>query len=519
MKKFFIPVLFLIFTLWQLNSLFHPGWPTSHDGIYHLIRIREYFYELKQGQFPVRWTDRLDDGYGLPLFNYIYPGPYLIATPLVALGLSEVNTYKLILLLSYFFGTFGFYLLFHRRNQLLALIAGLLYGLTPYYFLDIFIRGALGEVVALAIIPWIFYAFSHQKKLFSAITFSLLLISHNLLGFFFIPVLLVYLYSYQLLNRRSLISLLLALGLSSFFLLPAIIEKNLITSGFKNSYTFNYSDHFLFPRQLLYGKWDYWYSLPGPNDGLSFQLGFTNILICFISLFSLIFTKNKKILLLLILFFISLFFTLDYSRFIWQWFKPMQIIQFPWRFLFIPVAIFPLLFFESFPKTSPTPNLFAVFLFLLALFNTRNYRRPLIFISLAELQSRFNLNYPKTTTAVREEISPRWVTREKYFGGQLINSQTNEKISDISNGSIFSVSQKTSVVIRKNYFPGWQLTKLPLGKTINYSPDFDGNISAVLENGRYRLQYTGTLIEKFADLISLLSLIFLCYSIIKSCQK
>jgi len=114
-KKTFVPVFFALFTLYQLNSFLKPFWPTSHDGLYHIIRIREYYYELIHGQFPVRWTDRLDNAYGLPLFNYIYPGPYMLSSVFLAVGLNEVDAYKTVFLLSYFLGIYGYYFLFRKK--------------------------------------------------------------------------------------------------------------------------------------------------------------------------------------------------------------------------------------------------------------------------------------------------------------------------------------------------------------------------------------------------------------------
>ena len=404
----------------------------------------------------------------------------------------------------------------------MAVISGLLYGLSPYLFLDIFVRGAIGEIVAMALIPWVIYGFDQKKKFLSVFALSAVLISHNLFGVLFLVFLFVYLVWNKSLDLRSFTYILFSLGLSAFFLLPAILEKNLIASGAENSFTFNYSEHFLYPRQLLYSKWDYWYSLPGPNDGMSFQLGFANILAYLIGLFVFIFTKNKKLLFFLLVIPCALLFTLGYSLPVWRLLKPIQIIQFPWRFLFISLISFPLLFFYTFFKPRKINKLFyfpAILLVCFALYNTRNYRRPLIFIPFDEYQNRIALNYPKTTTALRQEIVPKWANKEKFAGGQVVNAQNQEKIADIANRSSFTVKdqpEKISVIIRKNYFPGWKLIKLSPRQTIPIKPDFEGNISASLDNGEYFLQYTGTLVERIANTISLFSLLLLLLTLKKS---
>lgn len=495
-KTLIVPIILLLFCLYQMSSLFNSYWPSSHDGIFHLIRIREYIYQFKSdGIFPLRWVSRLDNGYGLPLFNYIYPLPYFLGFLFSLFTNNEIILYKIVVFLSYFLGVFGFYFCFLKKNRFLAFISAILYGCTPYFFLNLFVRGALGEALAMGLLPWVYYFFSNKKYLLSSVSLAFLLTAHNFVGFIFLAFIIVYLIWTGKFNRYSFFSLLLGFGLSAFFVIPMILEKNLIISGATNNFTFNYQEHFLYWKQLIYGKWDYWYSLPGPKDGLSFQLGFANLLILIMSPFAFIKSKNKKnFSFWLIALFCSIFLTLIQSQFIWKIISPLQIIQFPWRFLFLISFIFPIIFFKISTDLKISKIIIyplAIFLMVLSFINVRNYRRPMDFVDQSRFQTLFNEQQFKTTTAVREEIAPQWSLKEKFNASNVVS---------------FTVQNPGQTTINVNYFPGLCLIEEKTKKCQSISPNKDGIISAYLNSGNYILYYCGTTVEFISNLISLISL-------------
>jgi len=519
-----IPIILFIFSLWQLNSLTKSYWITSHDGIFHVLRIKEYNYEFSLGQFPVRWSNRLDNNFGLPVFNYVYPGPYILSIIPMSLGISDLDSFKIILFLGYFIGVLGFYFLLRKKNIYFAFLSALLYGLTPYIFLNIFVRGALGEILAIGFMPWVLLFINNKQRFFSSLFIAFTLISHNFLGLLFLFFVIVYLFVKKNLNRFNLNSIFFGLLLSSFFIIPLILERKLISSGANNDFTFNYQEHFLYIKQLFYSKWDYWYSLPGPNDGMSFQLGFANIIILFIS-FIISFSKKKNTLykFLVLSVILSLFLTLNYSQWLWKIIKPLQIIQFPWRFLFIPTILIPLIFFDSFvifyKKNKFISIVMSILVLFIGIYNTRNYKRPMEFQNKDQYQLLLNIYDNKTTTAARGEVAPKWSVKEKFTGGKLL---INNSLSDLNYDSfvLSNLSEPVKVSIQKNYFPGWQLKDVSNNKSISISPDANGNIDAVLNNGSYKLFYGGTFIQHFANYISLISFTYLFISsIIKTINK
>ena len=82
MKKFiktisqFKYILFLLFIIFlAVKPLIHSGFPPTHDGEYHVIRFYEFDKALRDGDLYPRWAMDLNNGYGVPLFNYVYPFP------------------------------------------------------------------------------------------------------------------------------------------------------------------------------------------------------------------------------------------------------------------------------------------------------------------------------------------------------------------------------------------------------------------------------------------------------------
>ncbi|HBP51258.1 MAG: hypothetical protein US68_C0002G0019 [Candidatus Shapirobacteria bacterium GW2011_GWE1_38_10] len=530
LKKHYLVIFLFILSFFQLKSFYNSFWPRSHDGIYHAIRIKEYFYELTGGQVPVRWANNLDNRYGLPLFNYIYPGPYLLSSLPMFLGFNEISSYKIIIFFAYFLGLTGIYSLYYRQNKYLAAAAALIFGLTPYIFLDIFVRGAFGEFLAIAFMPWAIYGFTYRHRLISVLSLFFVLICHNFLGLIFLLFIIANLIWNASFTRFTLKNIFFSLGLSAFFLIPMIVERKFIISGLTNNFTFDYRQHFLFFPQLIYGKWDYWYSNPGPVDGMSFQLGFANLVIILFSLLSLPFLKKKRLLIFLL---ISLFFflilTLSPSQFIWNLITPLQMLQFPWRLLFIPTLVFPLIFFESLFNHSklklPSKYLFAIFLIILAMINVRNYRRPMEYIPQEKYQILLNDEGQKSTTSSRDEISPIWSKTVKTNGNRVIDvTRGGEVLVQINSNAMYfditSQSPVTEITILKNYFPGWKLQNRQNLEEVSIKPDQNGDVLAFLPKGSYVYKYFQTKTEIFSNLISLsIFLLLLLISIKEFVQK
>jgi len=516
--------------LFLVAAIFRTGWYATHDGIFHIYRTEEALNMLKLGQFPLRWAGNFDQGFGIPLFTFIYPLPYYI-TSILSYFASSIIAVKALTVTAYLLGGFGIFQLFQKKSKLLAFVLALIYIMTPYQFLNVFVRGALGELLALGIMPWTLYSFSSlvennsKLKWYHPIPLALLLISHNFLGILFS----VFLIGYVLLQKnqksQAITSLLISFGLAAFFLTPMIGEKNILYSALHPDLNFRFDQHFVYVKQLLYSKWDYWYSMPGPADGMSFQLGFAQIALASAGIIYTVFNRKRTRLdiYLIVAYFGSIFLMLSRSYPIWNAIYILRSIQFPWRFLFMPTILTPLLAFPfllTLSKKNYFPYLLACII-ILNFGNVRNYRRPIKFFDLTEYTDLYRLYYNKTSTTFRTEILPKWsVPNERYKSEELLVNSGNMTIDELS-ATPLSVSTTINnkpdssegrVTILRNYYPGW--SAIMDGKVkIELTPTDEGMIymKPVLGLHKYVIKMGSTGLEKFANFISLLSVFSLGY--------
>lgn len=158
----------------------------AHDISYHLNRIEGIAAALRGGQFPVRIHPNIlnDYGYANSIF---YPELFLyLPGALRALGVNLNICYK-ILIAALNAGTVGIaYYSFRRlfKSQYAAYLGTVLYGLSLYRLLCIYVRGAIGEVLAMMFLPLaalglyeIFFGNPH-KWYYLAIAFIGILQSH-----------------------------------------------------------------------------------------------------------------------------------------------------------------------------------------------------------------------------------------------------------------------------------------------------------------------------------------------------
>ena len=181
--------------------------------------------------------------------------------------------------------------------------------------------------------------------------------------------------SVKLIKKFILYSL-LGFGLSSFYFIPFMIEKKWIRLG--NAILVNHRDHWPTIKQLLYSPWGYGHSNPGPNDGMTFQIGFTILVSSFVALL-LSFTKKlssnlTKIMVVATL--IIFYLMTDYSRSLWELIVPLQLVQYPWRLLASTSLIGSILIgLISNSLKGKNKYLFIVFILALGFYNVRNYLR------------------------------------------------------------------------------------------------------------------------------------------------
>jgi hypothetical protein len=368
MKKFLINnwlFLILILTLGLIIwPVFMPGYFSHHDDL-QVMRIYEMRRCLEDLQIPCRWVAEMGYGNGYPLFNFYSNLPYYIGVPF-SYFLGYINAAKLLFAIPLILGFFSMYLFIKELwGKIPAYVAATLFMFAPYRALDSYVRGAVAESFAIALVPFVFYSllllmrrYSYKNLLLTAFSFFLFLICHNIMTMFFVPIIVLWLVLMIFLQKPKnifypFVGLLLGFGLAAYFLLPAYFEQSLVQVDTLTQGGTDFRAHFVTFGQLFFDRsWGYGASVFGPKDTISFQIGWPLwwivLVVPLILLLQRLFKSNplleksdrKKVLIFIffaLIFLLSIFMMHNKSAFIWEKIRSLQFSQFPWRFLSLSI--------------------------------------------------------------------------------------------------------------------------------------------------------------------------------------
>lgn len=216
--------------------------PCTDDGGLHYFRVAAMRHAFKQGLFFTRWLPDLAFGYGFPFFNYRAPLSYYLGLGFHLTGLPLPWALNLVYVVSILGSAVGAYLL--ARDLFgpgAGVVAAAAYAYAPYQLLDALVRGNAPESVALALMPFVLWAFrrlavrgGRRWFLASCGLLTALYLTHNISSLLFTPLLAVYLVTLWVVYRKeghwasAASALVLALGLTAFFWLPALAEKKYV---------------------------------------------------------------------------------------------------------------------------------------------------------------------------------------------------------------------------------------------------------------------------------------------------
>lgn len=452
-----------IFFLWPL---FRQGFYVTHDSEPQLARMAAVYRAVIDGDIPARWARSLNYRYGNPSSNFFFPLNGYLSTFLHMIGFSFQDSYKILIGGSLIASTIFFYLwmgeLFDKK---VALLTSLFYGLAPYHLLDIFVRGQLGEMLAFAFIPLVFFFIERNKKapttrniILGAVSYALLVLSHNVLGlvFSFIAALYIIVCSWKKWKQIAISASMMFIGLllSSFFWLPALYESRYINSElFVGGF---FRDHFINPFRLFYAPWGFGSDINKPG-GLAPYIGIIQGLLLFSGIIVFITSQKKR---LMVFWFIitvfSIFMTLPPSSFIWESVNFIEQFQFPWRFLAVVSLSGSVLI--GYVLSALRPYALPVFLTFCAVLLSF----PLVKVhSFTDKPDKFYLKYPGTG-AYHGESTTIWTA-----GDASVFPKSPIEIIE-GKGAVTDYSRKTQkhqftvqadspvkIVDNTTYFPGW----------------------------------------------------------------
>ena len=534
MKKFikknwiFISLAILI----SVNSfwLIFKGMPWQHDIEFHYSRMISLTNSIRNGDFFALIHDAFFGyGYALGIFygNFFFYIPALLCL----IGVPEIVSFKLL----YFLINIGTVIITYIstkgiiKDEKVSLFATILYCLSEYRLFDIFVRGAMGEMLSFMIAPlviWglyeIVYDDSRKWYLFT-IGFVLLLLSHlitTVLMAFFCLIIIIFNYKRfikeKIRFKHLIISGLVGVLLGSFFMFP-IFEQ------------FLFSDiNILVNGSVYYPFGSSIFSLIIPKWFFSCYLGISIIILMPLRLFLSKKDIDKKYYnilsfgdLLLMLSIITWICTTN----IFPWNilgKTLSFIQFPWRLLF---------FSTLFASISIGITLY--------LFSKNHYKKIIntifVFIAVTSVASTvlYSLQYGLRKNHYTEFMVDEIGNGEYLLSNTDLLELKEKKVEFVTNnkdlifdydkvGTRVKVSYSNNLVdgtyieIPLFNYLGYKIT--PKLKVVNGENDL---IRVYLDNieGTFEISYDGTLVQKISYSISITSLIIFSLYMFKVHRK
>ncbi len=514
----------LIIGLWPL---FKPGLYLGADGELHLGRITAYARALEQGQFPVRWSDQLEYGYGSPIFIVTYPLPYLIGATFWLAGLSLTLAFKLLIGFGLIAGAIGVYLAVrhYTGKPWLAVVIAIIYTLAPYHLVNAYLRVALGELFLLTWPGWWLWCYlrtAQTKRLRWLVLMSVfgtaIILSHQLLGGLTLVVLaglamtanqIKHQLSWSALVKVLGLSFILAIMMSAWYWLPAYKESS-YTMLQAMLVTKPVTEYLLQPIQVFYQPWVInWQAVPAM---LGIPLALSWLMMGFLvvkkhtPIWPWLMTTGAMIL------------CLDITKPLWQNIELLHYFQTPWRLM--NLAVLALCLGLMFVSQLKGVKKFIMILVVLMLIDGAI---KLQLFAPQPIDETYYQTYPKST-AWHWEGTPIWTSgdpvdypaqpAELVGTGQLQDWQK----SGLTHTGLVTATSSATLVDNTFYFPGWTAyidgQKVPIEfQDVNHR----GLITIAVPPGEHeiKVQFEKTKTRLISELISIVGLL-MCVVMIKA---
>ncbi len=539
-KNFFSIIIVILFSLIAGISLFHKGLLPTHDGEYHVVRFFLFDEALRDGNLYPRWAAHLNNNFGVPLFTFVYPLPNYIASFFHSLGVSFIDSFKLEMIIAVLTGGVFFYLWSREFwGKLGGIVSSVFYTFSPYHFVDIYIRGSIGEVWALAFFPAFLWSFTKLVKtkrktflLLSSLFLALIIFSHNILALMFFLFALSYVVllifketSKKNLVLNSILAILLGLGLSAVFWLPAIYETKYVT-GLQ---IFDVTSHFPDLYQLLIPTWGSGFSGAGLQDELSFQIGIANLFVIFLSFIVIVIQIMRKRMSVYTVFFLicSIFvflLMLDISKFVWQVIPLMNYFQFPWRLLSLEILFTSFLAGSIFSlniKNRFINLFFAFFLIFTSFILGIGYAKPAYYMDRGDNYYFTKSNFMDGTNSIGNvfnTISLKTIPKKEkeiaeFLGG---DGKIFPALSKSSRHVLKIIADKNSeIIMNLPSYPGWEVYINKRKQKIMQTKDGRFSFEVPVGESLVEVKFEDTSMRKIAGMISLFSVVILFTLFIK----
>ena len=552
MKRYGWLLAMLLLTIPAFVTLIRPGTQKIQDSMQY-FRVYEMDKCLADGQIPCRWVPDMGYGFGYPLFLYYSPGPYYIGAGLHTLGWQYIDVVKIEFIGGFILSGLSMFLLLSTlfKSGGIAFIGSLIYIYVPVRAVEVYVRGSLGEFLSMIFFPLLFL-FSYRilknigkyNILWLGLSIFGLLVTHNLMSVAIVPFLTAWIIYWSLIEKsKSTLKkigkgLLVGLGLSAFYVVPLIFERDYVHLESMTGGYFGYQQHFVSLNQIFISNfWGYGSSQLGLEDGISLSVGQIQWILSLLAVILAIKfykkhkTESRTVLLLTGLCLISIFLVHQRSEIVWRAIPMMKYFQFPWRFLVISVFLLSILSAYGIFFIKEKYRIATVVVILIALLGLYGkYFKPFEWIQTDDSKLLGGEEFTKQQTASIFDYLPKSATLPpNYQAPSIPEIQTGkgwvnsyEKGSNNQSGVLTIESSKAKVRLPIFDFPGMIVTDN--GKNIIFdhndcrNQDYCfGQISFTLKEGIHKISVRlGSTLPRIAgDWISLLTFIVIPVMVIK----
>lgn len=475
-------VVSIIVYIWPL---FHHGFFITDDGEWMVIRLSAFYQSLAEGQFPVRLLGRLNNSFGYPVANFLYPGYLYVGSLIHLMGPSFVDTIKILFGSSIAASAFFLFLFLRRSFDMTASSIGVISFLgSPYLLYDIYRRGSVGEVLAFVPAFAAMYSIASQSYWLLSLSVAFLIVSHNSLALILgvaIAVIMAGRKDVQKLIRASIIGV----GMSTFFWMPAMFERGMTvfdsTIVARSVEYFIGANHILLlgiPTLMAVG-----HAIWAPRDKDSM-------------------TRAVSIIIL-----IGYFLSLPISGFVWRLPVLPTFVQFPYRFLSLIVLFGPWLLAYAYTRLQKTQKiLFFCIAGFFYIYGVWSIMSSIVYVD--RPQGYYTTNEGSTT--VHDEYLPVWVTQKPLSRAaavfEIISGDAQTYIHRMDTQTIdisINASVPSTLQINKLYYPGWGVAIDGVRVPVDYS-DPAGIMKVQVPSGNHRLvaNFRETVSRFAADIVS-----------------
>jgi hypothetical protein len=338
----------------------------AHDGSHSVSYLVEFDQAIRDGLIWPIWGPDYAVGFGYPVWLVYAPLAYFVAEFFHLLGFGLTVAVKLTWAFGFLLGAAGMYRLARRWwGPAAGLIAALAYTYAPYHLVQIYVRGALAEFLALAWFPWVLLAFVElwddprpRRVAWAGLALGALMLTHSQAPVMYVPFLAGFALFKALTFRSpagsrnmkarlrpllwSGVALVLGGLLGSIFMVPLLLERRFIAELSWLHDTYYYGKHFVYPSQFFSSFWGFGYSVEGAADGMSFQLGLIQVLGAAVGALA-VFSRSSRggrrlphrldALFLVLLSAATIFAMTPAAKPLWDALPLVNLMQFPWRLL------------------------------------------------------------------------------------------------------------------------------------------------------------------------------------------